>query len=168
MPLPFLAQVISKNVPEGWSFWNFFTSLELIHMSIDAVITGNLLENPTQRTVTLTGGERRITALRVMSDVWRSGGEGQDPVQDPTKTRPVALTIWNERLGDAVMATLRAGMRVEAKGDLYLHEWHPNDAQRAEGKNDLYELRCDVNDIGLKLNRIEGVQMRTRQADPSV
>lgn len=133
-------------------------------MAIEAKITGNLLESPTQRNVTTSNGERRITALRMMSDVWRQGADGQEPVQDAAKTRPVAVTIWNERLGDVVMHTLRAGMRIEVHGDVHLHEWHPSDEQRAEGKNDLYELRCDASDVAVKHNRIESIQMRTRQS----
>lgn len=133
-------------------------------MSIEAKITGNLLEYPSQRIVTTASGDRRITTLRMMSDVWKPGVDGQEPIQDAAKTRPVAVTIWNERLGDVVMHTLRAGMRIEVHGDVHLHEWHPSEEQRAEGKNDLYELRCDANDVALKLNRIESIQMRARQS----
>lgn len=132
-------------------------------MSIEAVVTGNLLEDPSQRMVATKEGDVRITELRIMSDEYKR--EGQDLVQDDSKTSPVGLTIWNERLGDAVMKLMKKGMRVDASCDLHLHRWSPDEAQLAAGKKPVNELRGTAHRVALALNRIEKVTMRERNSD---
>lgn len=136
-------------------------------MAIDAVITGNLLINPVVKTVNTPSGEKKITEFRMMSDVWKSGRDGQEPVQDEAKTKPVQITIWNERLAAAVAEKLRKGMRVEAKGDMYLSETKASDSERAEGKRDYADLRCDAHTVNLMLNRVETITMRVRAEEPA-
>lgn len=131
-------------------------------MAIKPIVDGNMLGNPTQRMVTVKGEQVRITEFRMMSDVWKR--EGDDLVQDEEKTRAVAVTIWNDRLGSQVMKLLSKGMRVEVKGEMYLHTWDISPEERAAGKDGI-ELRLTADEVTLKLNRVEGVTMKTRQAE---
>ena len=133
-------------------------------MAIRAVITGNILTNPSTKVVNLPKGEVKVTEFRMMSDVWKNGGvDGKELVQDDDKTKPVHVTVWNERLGALVANTLRKGMRVETTGDLYLQETKASDADRGNGKQDYADLRCAADNVSLQLNRVEAVQMRERQ-----
>ena len=131
-------------------------------MAIEAVIDGNLLEAPSQRMVAVGGKQVRITEMRVMSDSWKRGPD-DELVQDAEKTKPVGITIWNERLGEHVMKTLRSGMRLQIEGSLYLHTWTVSDEDRASGKKDGAEMRCNAEDVAVKLNRIESINMRAKQ-----
>ena len=134
-------------------------------MAIEAKITGNLLSNPVTKPVKTSRGEVKITEFRMMSDVWKQGKEGEEPTQDEAKTKPVQVTVWNERLAEAVAKTLRAGMRAEVHGDVYLSENRASDEERAAGKRDYADLRCDAASVSLMLNRVEGITMRQRAAE---
>jgi single-stranded DNA-binding protein len=132
-------------------------------MAIEAKITGNLLSNPVSKPVKTPRGEVKITEFRMMNDVWKAGKEKDDePTQDEAKTKPVQITVWNERLAEAVAKNLRAGMRVEVHGDVYLSENRASDDDRAAGKRDYADLRCDASTVSLMLNRVEGITMRQR------
>ncbi|MBP7565533.1 MAG: single-stranded DNA-binding protein [Burkholderiaceae bacterium] len=130
-------------------------------MAIEAEVTGNMLDSPTQKQVETANGPKRITQFRMMSDVWRDGEDG--PYQDESRSKPVAVTIWNERLGDSVMQLYRKGMRMLVVGDLHLHVYVPSDEDQNAGKNAYYELRCDAAKVALLPNRVERIEMRARQ-----
>jgi hypothetical protein len=133
-------------------------------MSIEAVVTGNLLEDPSQRMVATKEGDVRITELRIMSDEYKWVGE--DLVQDESKTSPVGVTIWNKRVGDDVMSVMKKGMRVDAFCDqFHLHRWLPDEAQAGAGKKPVYEMRGTARKVSLALNRVEKVTMRERSSD---
>jgi len=132
-------------------------------MAISATVDGNMLGAPSQRMVEVDGKPVRITEFRVMSDVWRRIGE--QLVQDEHKTRPVGVTIWNERLGNMVMKVIGKGMRIEVEGDLFLHTWDTS-GEDPDGGKDGFELRMTASDVKLKLNRVEAVTMRAKQAEP--
>jgi single-stranded DNA-binding protein len=125
-------------------------------MSMFSIIEGNLLDAPTQRYVPVKGEQRSVVSFRLMSDYWKRNGE--ELVQDDDKTSPVGCTIWSERLGEQVMKLFRKGMRVMVIGDVHLHTW---DSDETEGNA---ELRCVVNDVAVKLNRVEGITMRAKRA----
>ena len=131
-------------------------------MAIEAVITGNLLTNPVQKTVKTSRGEIKITEMRIMSDVWIQGRDGAESTPDESKTRPVQITVWNEALAELYAGAFRTGMRVEASGDLYLSEHKATEAERAEGKQDYADLRCDAHRVTLMLNRVEKITMRPK------
>lgn len=131
-------------------------------MAIEAIVTGNLLSNPVRKPVNTSKGEVMITEFRMMSDVWVMGRDGEEPKQNDAKTKPVQVTVWNERLAEAVADKLRSGMRVEVKGDMYLSEHKATDAERAEGKRDYADLRCDAGSVTLMLNRVESINMRAK------
>lgn len=133
-------------------------------MAIEAVITGNMLENPSQRVVPGARGETTVTSFRMMSDVWKETADGA-LVQDQQKSKPVAITIWNERLGNEVMRLFRAGMRVLVSGDLHLNDWLPTEAQVATGSKAQHELRCVAYRVSLMSNRVEAVTMRAKRAN---
>lgn len=131
-------------------------------MAIEATITGNLLINPVRKTVNTSRGEIKITEFRMMSDVWKQGRDGEESQVDEAKTKPVQVTIWNESLAEMYADKLRSGMRVEVTGDLYLSEHKATDAERAEGKRDYADMRCDANRVTLMLNRVETITMRVK------
>jgi single-stranded DNA-binding protein len=131
---------------------------------ISASLKGNVLANPVQKTVSVKGQEVKITELRIMSDVWRK--QGDEMVQDESKTSPVQVTIWNERLAEKVAAVVRSGMRVEARGDLWLQRNPATEEERNQGKRDYADLRMDADDLCLALNRVEAITMR-QKADPA-
>lgn len=126
-----------------------------------------MLENPSQRIVATTRGNVTITEFRMMSDVWKPGEQEGELVQDASKSKPVAVTIWNERLGASVFGVLKAGMRVRVDGELHMHEWEVSEADKAAGKKDGAELRCAANDVALVLNRVEQVVMRAKREQPA-
>lgn len=125
-------------------------------MSMFSIVEGNLLESPTQRFVLVKGEQKPVVSFRMMSDYWRRTGE--ELVQDEDKTSPVGCTIWSERLGEQVMKLFQKGMRVMVTGDVHLHTW-----QSSEG--DGAELRCTVDDVAVKLNRVESIAMRAKRTD---
>lgn len=126
-------------------------------MSMFSIIEGNLLDAPSQRFVQVNGEQRSVVSFRLMSDYWKRSGE--DLVQDDQKTSPVGCTVWNERLGEQILKLLRKGMRVMVTGDVHLHTW---DSQETESNA---ELRCVVNDVAVKLNRVESIAMRAKRTD---
>jgi single-stranded DNA-binding protein len=131
-------------------------------MAIEALVTGNMLENPSQKVVRGRDGETTITTFRMMSDVWT--GTAETLQQDEDRSSPVAVTIWNERLGDAVMHLYRKGMRLIVEGDLHLHHFAPTEAEYQQGKEDFWEMRCVAHRISLLPNRVDSIQMRQRQS----
>ncbi len=130
-------------------------------MAIEASVTGNMLENPSQRSVRVSGDEVRITTFRMMSDVWT--GDGDSLVQDNEKSSPVAVTIWNEVLGDAVAAVYRKGMRVVVSGDLHLNHYVPSEAAAETGQKERHELRCAAHRVALLPNRVVAITMRPKR-----
>lgn len=132
-------------------------------MASETTARGNLLTNPIHKIVKVNGQDRKIAELRIMSDVWRDGPEG-DRIQDADKTHPMQVTVWNERLAEACANTLRSGMRVRVTGQTYPHIYRISDQDRAQGKTDLMEIRMDAEDVTLCLNRVESVTMAARTA----
>lgn len=128
---------------------------------IEATVTGNVLESPTQKVVNVKGESTRVTELRVMNDVYRRSGE--ELVQDDSRTSPVGITIWSETLGNRVMEHIKRGMRVVAAGELHMEKWEPKDEQAAAGKKGGAELRMTANSCAVALNRVESITMTARQ-----
>jgi single-stranded DNA-binding protein len=131
-------------------------------MAIEGRITGNLLSNPIRKTVNTAGGEKHITEFRMMSDVWKNVGDNVDPIQDEDKTKPVQVTVWNERLAEVCALVYRKGMRLQVYGDIYMRENKASEAERAEGKRDFADLRCDAQTVALLPNRVEQIVMREK------
>lgn len=131
---------------------------------IEATVTGNVLESPTQKVVTVKGESVRVTELRVMNDVYRRNGD--ELVQDDTRTSPVGITIWSETLGNRVMNQIKRGMRVVVSGELHMEKWEPNSDQAAAGKKSGAELRMTGNSCSVALNRVESITMTARQERP--
>ena len=91
-------------------------------MGMFTKVTGNLLQNPEQRMVRVKGEDRKITDLRVFADYYRRDGNGE-LVQDDDKCIAVEVTIWNEKLGDAVMEHFRKGARVVVDGEMHVNNY---------------------------------------------
>lgn len=131
-------------------------------MAIEATITGNMLMNPSQKIVNAREGTTTITTFLMMSDVYV--GSGDDMRQDDTRSSPVAITIWNERIGHEVMRLYRAGMRLVVEGDVHLHHYEPKEAEYGAGKDDVWELRCAAHRVALLPNRVEAITMRAKRS----
>lgn len=130
-------------------------------MAIEATVVGNVLTAPEQRFVQTGNGQKKVTSLRVMSDVY--SGEGDDRAQDDAKSSPVGITIWQEHLGDDVFQKIRPGMRVEVSGSLYLHNWEPSDEEYNAGKSPIHEMRVTANSLAIRLNRVSNIQMQPKR-----
>jgi single-stranded DNA-binding protein len=133
-------------------------------VATDSTIRGNVLVNPTTKAVKVGKEEKQIVELRIMSDVYKQNATGELE-QDEAKTHPVQLTIWNETLGKSVASLIRKGMRVVVEGQTYQHLYRVSDAERSEGKQDFFEMRCDVSNLTLALNRVESINMRQRSEE---
>lgn len=131
---------------------------------IEATVTGNVLESPTQKVVNVKGESVRVTELRVMNDVYRRSGD--DLVQDDSRTSPVGITIWSETLGNRVMNHCKRGMRIVATGELHMEKWEPNSDQAAAGKKGGAEMRMTASSCAVALNRVESITMAARQERP--
>ena len=125
-------------------------------------ITGNLLQNPEQRTVKVKGQDRRITEIRVFSDVYKRDAQDDSLIQDDVKSFPYNVTIWNERLAEEVMKLLRKGARVQVQGQLTVQQWEdePSGEQR-------FALHVDADDCTLRLNRIDEIKFKAKRGAPT-
>ncbi len=128
-------------------------------MATQSIVRGNLLEDPELKEVNIGSERRTICELRVMSDVWREGAQGE-PVQDHVRTHPVQVTIWGEHLAKTCAEVLRRGMRIQAAGAMHPHVYRYSDSEREAGKQDFFEVRLAADDVTLCLNRVVGVTMR--------
>ncbi|WP_194945220.1 single-stranded DNA-binding protein [Limnohabitans sp. DM1] len=131
-------------------------------MATESILTGNLLADPAVKQIKVRGEDRVICEMRIMSDVWREDHEG-NLVQDPDKSQPAQITVWNERLAEGCGNLLRKGMRVVVMGQSYPHIYRVSDADRAQGKSDSFEIRVDATSVSLALNRVEQIVMKARR-----
>ena len=130
-------------------------------MSTYVEIVGNLLQNPEQRTVTVRGQDRRITEIRVWSDVYKKDPQDETKlIQDESKSFAYNVTIWNERLAEEVMKHLRKGARVTVQGEQTVQQWEDN-----ETKEKRFALHVDADSVDLRLNRIEEIKFRQRRTE---
>jgi single-strand DNA-binding protein len=135
-------------------------------MATQSTARGNILVDPELKLVNVRGEQRQICEFRIMSDFWVENAAGERE-QDATRTHPVQVTVWGESLAKQCFEVLRKGMRVEVKGNTHPHIYRFSDAERAGGKNDIYELRMAAEDVTLCLNRVAAIQMRQRQDAPA-
>ena len=131
-------------------------------MATQSTVRGNILVDPELKSVTVRGEQRSICELRIMSDFWIDNAQGERE-QDAGRTHPVQVTVWAEALAKQCADVLRKGMRVEVKGASYPHVYRYSDAERAAGKNDIFEIRMAAEDVTLCLNRVSSITMRQRQ-----
>ncbi|MFN4267044.1 MAG: hypothetical protein ACK4F8_15000 [Aquabacterium sp.] len=100
-----------------------------------------------------------------MADVYRRD-ENDQLVQDESKSEPVNITVWNERLGDSIFAHFSKGCRIIAIGEQEIQKWE------SEGKPN-YQVHLTADIVGLVPTRIESIQFRakstanTEQAQPA-
>lgn len=118
-------------------------------MGIRAIVEGNLTKNPEGRTVIVANEQRPIVEMRVFSDVSRRVGDGWE--QDEERSGGVDVTIWGEKLGEAVLAHFRRGARVRVEGDLHLNEYTDGDGVHHAG------LRLAAESVSLMPYRIESI-----------
>ncbi len=129
-------------------------------MGIKARVEGNLTKNPEGRKVVVGGETRSIVEIRVFADVRRQSEDGW--VQDDDKSCGVDVTIWNERLGEQVLAHFRKGARVVVEGDMHLNEYTDTDGAHHAG------LRMTGESVALLPWRVESITFapkREREAE---
>lgn len=124
-------------------------------MGIKARVEGNLTKNPEGKTVIVSGEQRSIVEIRVFADVSRHVGDRWE--QDDEKSCGVDVTIWGERLGEAVLAHFRAGARVVVEGDLHLNEYTDKDGVHHAG------LRMSADSVALLPWRVEAIKFAPRR-----
>lgn len=129
-------------------------------MGMFTKVTGNLLQNPEQRMVRVKGEDRKITDLRVFADYYRRDGNGE-LVQDDDKCIAVEVTIWNEKLGDAVMEHFRKGARVVVDGEMHVNNYVDKE------DTDRFSLRVDAETAALVPYRIEKIVFRAKRQEPA-
>ena len=129
-------------------------------MGMVTEVTGNLLQNPEQRTVRVKGEDRRITELRVFADYYRRDAETDELVQDDDKCVPVEVTIWNEKLGAAAMDHFRKGARVFVKGDQHIQRYVDKD------EADRFSVHLDAEVVALIPYRVEAIQFKAKRPGP--
>lgn len=83
----------------------------------EATFVGHLLEDPTEKTITVkaTGELKRVLEVRVMYNSFRK--ENDVFVTNKDKSFPVALSIWNERPIELCLKHLKKGMRVRVQAE---------------------------------------------------
>lgn len=130
-------------------------------MSTYVEVIGNLLQNPEQRTVKVRGEDRRITEIRVWSDVYKKDHHDDGKlIQDENKSIAYNATIWNERLAEEVMKHLRKGARVRVEGELTVQQW-----EDGETKEKRFALHVDADACDLRLNRIDEIKFRQKRTE---
>ena len=130
-------------------------------MSTYVEIIGTLLQNPEQRTVKVRGQDRRITEIRVWSDVYKKDPQDDSKlIQDDARSFPYNVTIWNERLAEEVMKHLRKGARVRIEGELTVQQW-----EDGETKDKRFALHVDADACDLRLNRIDEIKFRQKRTE---
>jgi single-stranded DNA-binding protein len=126
-----------------------------LKMAIWSILDGNLATQPTKKTVMVEGEERQAVELLVFSDVGRRIND--EWVQDEEKSGLVEVTVWQEKLGDAVFSHLRKGARVEVKGNLHLRRFKDGDGNPASIQ------RMTAETVTLSLYRINKIDFKPSQ-----
>jgi single-stranded DNA-binding protein len=127
-------------------------------MGIYAEVVGNLTQDPAAKTVKVKGEDRRIVELRIFADVYKKGADDKLE-QDDKKSTGVNVTVWNERLGTAILDHFRKGVRVEAKGDLVLERWHDRETGEPGAG-----LKMDADMVTLVPTRIERIEFKAKRS----
>jgi single-strand DNA-binding protein len=126
-------------------------------MGMSTEVKGNLLQNPEQRVVKVKGEDRRITELRVFADYYRNG-DNNELVQDDDKSIAVEVTIWNEKLGAAVMDHFRTGARVVVSGDMHVQQY-------VKDERDRFSLKLDAETVALIPYRIDEIRFKPKRQE---
>ncbi len=129
-------------------------------MGMSTEVVGNLLQNPEQRVVRVKGEERKITEIRGFADYYKKDAKGE-LIQDDDKCVAVEVTIWNEKLGNAVMDHFRKGARVIVTGDQYIDPYVDKDEKPR------FSVRVDAEMVALVPYRIEEIRFKAKRQEPA-
>ena len=130
-------------------------------MSIEVKVSGNILSTPESRFVDVKGERKRITELRIMSNGYKRDGEGNF-ISDDEKSIPFTVTVWKERLAEAVLEHLKTGARISVEGSLSVDQW----TDKEDGK-DRFSLKIDASAVTLNLSRVEKITWIPKQSRTS-
>ena len=81
--------------------------------------TGNLGDNPTLKTVSVNGVDKKVAELRVMFDEFKPDGEGGF---EPNGGVWLDVSVWEDR-AEMAAALLHTGARVRIDGRLTEQRW---------------------------------------------
>ena len=114
--------------------------------------TGNLGDNPTLKTVTVKGEDRKVASFRVYFDEYK-------PVQDTGEIKQsggfwMTVDAWG-RQADQAAEHLRKGCRVNVIGRIVEDEWEDKESGAERTAH-----RLVAEGIFLSLSRIESVKFR--------
>jgi single-stranded DNA-binding protein len=129
-------------------------------MGMSTEVVGNLLQNPEQRVVRVKGEDRKITEVRVFADYYKNDGNGE-LIQDDDKCVAVEVTIWSEKLGNAVMDHFRKGARVIVTGDQYIQQYVDKDDKAR------FSVRVDAEMVALVPYRVEEIRFKAKRQEPA-
>lgn len=120
--------------------------------------TGNLGDNPTLKTVTVSGEDRKVAELRVFFDDYRPDGKGGF---EQTGGFWLNVSAWGNRAVDAERL-LRKGARVHVAGHLAEQEWTDKDSGELKKA-----MALNADEVYLVLSRIEDVTFKAKREGDS-
>lgn len=115
--------------------------------------TGNLGDNPTLKTVTVKGEDRKVAELRVFFDDYRPDGNGGF---EQVGGFWLNVSVWDKRAEDAAQH-LRKGARVRIEGRLVEQEWA--DKESGEVKK---AMQLNADDVFISLARVEEIRFKQK------
>ena len=116
--------------------------------------TGNLGDNPTLKTVSVNGVDKKVAELRVMFDEFKPDGDGGF---EPNGGVWLDVSVWEDR-AEMAAALLRTGARVRIDGRLTEQRWTDKETGK---KRVAHSIVAD--DITLSLSRIESVTFKPKR-----
>lgn len=116
--------------------------------------TGNLGDNPTLKTVSVNGVEKKVAELRVMFDEFKPDGDGGFESNGGVW---LDVSVWDKR-AETAASLLRKGARVRVDGRLTEQRWTDKETGKERTAHSII-----ADDITLSLSRIESVTFRPKR-----
>lgn len=116
--------------------------------------TGNLGDNPTLKTVSVNGEDKKVAELRVMFDEFKPDGDGGFK---PNGGLWLNVSVWGKR-AETAAALLRKGARVRVDGRLTEQQWTDKETGVERTAHSIV-----ADDITLSLSRIESVTFKPKR-----
>lgn len=121
--------------------------------------TGNLGDNPTLKTVTVKGEDKKVAELRVFFDDYRPDGNGGF---EQVGGFWLNASVWDKRAEDVALH-LRKGARVRVEGRLVEQEW--TDKESGEVKK---AMQLNADDVFVSLSRIKEIKFREKAINEGI
>ena len=121
--------------------------------------TGNLGENPTLKTVSVKGEDRKVAEMRVFFDDYKPDGKGGF---EQSGGFWMTASVWDKR-GEDACRLLRKGARVHVAGRLDEQEWP--DKETGEMR---HAMQLNADEVYLSLSRLDEVKFKARAQEGAV